>query len=36
MSSTEVIQVQLGPTYGAELLAAFVSVALWGTTCMQT
>lgn len=28
--------VPLGPTYGAELLATFVSVALWGTTCMQT
>jgi len=26
----------LGPTEGAELLATFVSVALWGTTCMQT
>ncbi|KAH7905752.1 hypothetical protein BJ138DRAFT_1147992 [Hygrophoropsis aurantiaca] len=26
----------LGPSYGAELLATFVSVALWGTTCMQT
>ncbi|KAH7910147.1 hypothetical protein BJ138DRAFT_141486 [Hygrophoropsis aurantiaca] len=26
----------LGPTAGAELLASFVSVALWGTTCMQT
>ncbi|KAN0086245.1 hypothetical protein V8E55_007379 [Tylopilus felleus] len=35
MSSTGTA-VQLGPTYGAELLAAFVAVALWGTTCMQT
>ncbi|KAH7924108.1 hypothetical protein BV22DRAFT_1196169 [Leucogyrophana mollusca] len=26
----------LGTTYGAELLATFVSVALWGTTCMQS
>jgi uncharacterized phage infection (PIP) family protein YhgE len=36
MSSAESIKIQLGPTYGAELLAAFVSVALWGMTCMQT
>ncbi|KAH7924645.1 hypothetical protein BV22DRAFT_493211 [Leucogyrophana mollusca] len=26
----------LGTTDGAELLATFVSVALWGTTCMQS
>ncbi|KAN0086247.1 hypothetical protein V8E55_007381 [Tylopilus felleus] len=35
MSSTGTA-VQLGPTYGVELLATFVAVALWGTTCMQT
>ncbi|KAI9458467.1 hypothetical protein HD554DRAFT_2177360 [Boletus coccyginus] len=34
MSSTS--PVQLGPTYGAELLATFLSTALWGTTCVQT
>ncbi|KAF8553199.1 hypothetical protein OG21DRAFT_1510489 [Imleria badia] len=35
MSSTEP-RIPLGPTYGAELLATFACVALWGTTCMQT
>ncbi|KAF8841082.1 hypothetical protein BDN67DRAFT_1047481 [Paxillus ammoniavirescens] len=36
MSSSTVQPFPLGPSYGAELLATFVSVALWGTTCMQT
>ena len=34
--SSPVIEVQLGPTYGAQLLATFLSVALWGTASMQT
>ncbi|KIK81237.1 hypothetical protein PAXRUDRAFT_832991 [Paxillus rubicundulus Ve08.2h10] len=36
MSSSTVQPLPLGPTDGAELLATFVSVALWGTACMQT
>ncbi|KIK79895.1 hypothetical protein PAXRUDRAFT_833871 [Paxillus rubicundulus Ve08.2h10] len=36
MSSATVEPFPLGSSYGAELLATFVSVALWGTTCMQT
>ena len=34
--SSPVVEVQLGPTYGAQLLVTFLSVALWGTASMQT